>query len=368
MDLPIPLFSLALLCVAGLGMLCFSLAFLVDWVRCFRRVRAYWAYGLAAGLIVLVLDVLRLVLASTTLGQIGGSIWAVFALYIMLAADAVIATRLAGVTMLGMYYAAEIGHPSFPLLLRRFKVRLAPQAAGVPPTGESIAVPAAGSVIPPVDKGLVLPAAAGVAPEAGESIAPPADSSPADGPLAHPGAAAAQALQDGNAVAQSSAAVPPARDLHLRYYALSVLAVTAVAVIYSVVLFRLTLPQVSEVLQEIPGYQDETALALTPQAWLLVLTAAFGEELFFRLGVQSFLASYLKLLQGKYWIAIVLASLLWTLGHAGAVEPGWVKLAQIFPIGLLLGWLCRRYGVGSSMLAHGLFNIILLPANSWLMR
>ena len=77
-------------------------------------------------------------------------------------------------------------------------------------------------------------------------------------------------------------------------------------------------------------------------------------------GIQSFLAHYLKWQGNRYWAAIALTSLLWTLGHAGMLDPGWVKLAQIFPVGLMLGWLFRRHGVEACMLTHGLFNVTMI--------
>ena len=93
---------------------------------------------------------------------------------------------------------------------------------------------------------------------------------------------------------------------------------------------------------------------------------AIGEEIIFRLGIQSFLVKYLKLEGQSYWIAILITSALWTIGHAGTLQPEWVKLAQIFPVGLMLGWLFRKYGAESTILAHGLFNILmLLPVYSF---
>ncbi len=105
---------------------------------------------------------------------------------------------------------------------------------------------------------------------------------------------------------------------------------------------------------------------MTAQAILFLLLVAFGEEIVFRLGVQSFLAKYLKLSPNRYWIAIVVTTLLWTIGHAGALEPAWVKLVQIFPVGLMLGWLCQRYGMESSIMAHAVFNLALAFPSSYL--
>jgi membrane protease YdiL (CAAX protease family) len=90
---------------------------------------------------------------------------------------------------------------------------------------------------------------------------------------------------------------------------------------------------------------------------LIVLEFAFAEEITFRLGIQNYLAKQLNWQGKEYWIAIVLTAALWTLGHTGIMEPGWVKLLQVFPIGLALGWLFRKVGTEGCILAHALFNV-----------
>jgi membrane protease YdiL (CAAX protease family) len=90
-----------------------------------------------------------------------------------------------------------------------------------------------------------------------------------------------------------------------------------------------------------------------------VLITALGEELTFRLGIQNWLAARLGRGMAGYWAAIVLASALWSLGHLGRMDPEWVKLAQIFPAGLLLGWLFRRSGFEACVIAHAVLNLIM---------
>ena len=80
----------------------------------------------------------------------------------------------------------------------------------------------------------------------------------------------------------------------------------------------------------------------------------------FRLGIQSYLAKQLRLTGGRYWIAIVLSSALWSLAHANILNPAWVKIVQVFPLGLALGYLMRRYGLEACLLAHGGFNVAMM--------
>jgi membrane protease YdiL (CAAX protease family) len=124
------------------------------------------------------------------------------------------------------------------------------------------------------------------------------------------------------------------------------------------VLFLITRPQLSEIMQrrvDISAMQATDAFSL--QGIIILLEVAIAEEIVFRLGIQNFLGRLLK--DRSYWIAIALTSAIWTLGHAGVLQPDWVKLAQIFPIGLVLGWLYRKYGVESTIIVHSIFNVVL---------
>ena len=82
---------------------------------------------------------------------------------------------------------------------------------------------------------------------------------------------------------------------------------------------------------------------------------ALGEEIIYRLGIQSYLRSRFNFKYGS-WLAILISSLLWTLGHYGRVDPSWLVYLQLFPIGIGLGVLQHKYGIESNFIAHTLFN------------
>ena len=87
-----------------------------------------------------------------------------------------------------------------------------------------------------------------------------------------------------------------------------------------------------------------------------VALAPLVEEIVYRLGIQNFLAALLLKKGWPYWAAIVATSFLFALGHAGAMQPAWVKLAQMLPVSLVLGLLYQRYGLESCWAAHTVFN------------
>ena len=128
------------------------------------------------------------------------------------------------------------------------------------------------------------------------------------------------------------------------------------ATAFSLALFWLTSPRMAPTLRALVGPPSGPSLI----AGLVFVRFAVVEEITYRLAVQSFLARKLRLQGRRYVVAIVLASALWTLGHAGTLEPEWIKFAQIFPIGIALGFLFRKYGVESCIFAHAIFNVVMM--------
>jgi len=128
---------------------------------------------------------------------------------------------------------------------------------------------------------------------------------------------------------------------------------------YTQLLFWAFSPQPSEHLVRALGLDgDDPWEVPTPIGAALIGLVAVGEELVFRLGIQNFLAALCNWWGRNYWLAIVATSALWTLGHAGALDPDWVKFLQVFPAGVALGWLFRKHGIESCIAVHVLFNVL----------
>lgn len=154
-------------------------------------------------------------------------------------------------------------------------------------------------------------------------------------------------------------------------YLIYALALPAAGILYTFILFNYTSPQISSFVTDLAEFQKaKFGITANPSivTLLAVVQIAFAEEILFRLGIQNFLAKTLKLNGKGYWIAIILTSIIWTLGHGNILEPAWVKLAQIFPLGLALGWLFKKYGLECCFLAHGLLNIAAILLNPYLLE
>lgn len=107
--------------------------------------------------------------------------------------------------------------------------------------------------------------------------------------------------------------------------------------------------------------------------WLLygcmlpaMVAAALAEELLFRGVIQRWLARWLQQWMGEgvytLVIAIGVTSLVWAIGHAMNTDALFLKLGQIFLVGLLFGWFCHRFSVECSMIGHVTFNVTIMLA------
>jgi membrane protease YdiL (CAAX protease family) len=322
--------TLALACAYGLGMLFFTVAFLVDCIRLRRYLREYLAIGLVVAAITVASDAPAVIIADLTGSRSLG--------ICCLVGDVWVFVRVLVIVMLGMHYAAVMRRPSFALLawLRQEK--------GWPMGSRRTAVDPSLPLQEPITPQLGSPAFEEMAGEA----SPPQSDVPAE----------------------PWWAFSPLHESGWRAYLVDTTAVLLGMLAYSVALFLLTRPTIGVPLalsQMAPLGADVAVVAMTV---FVAIAYGFSEEVFFRLGIQGWLGRYMGkgLRPGRLrrWLPIVLSSLLWTVGHAGTLEPEWVKLAQILPAGLALGWLYERRGAESTITVHVVFNLVMVLLSSWL--
>lgn len=61
----------------------------------------------------------------------------------------------------------------------------------------------------------------------------------------------------------------------------------------------------------------------------------------------------------KWVYTIVITSTIWSIAHAGMLNPEWMRFIQIFIYGLLLGWLFKKRGLEACLASHLISNILL---------
>lgn len=307
--------AIAISAVFSIASLFFGVAFLINWISYHEETSAFRRVGLGVGVIYLVISV-PLILVSLNLPASAESSTSTIAAIVITPINFF---KLYLTVTLGCYYSAQLGHPVFPLVRRRQRVTMsnANSADSQDPGLASVAIFATDTEL---------------------SDAPSPIESATD-PQLH--TTVEQVVETWQT------------KLKLRTYVLSVVGVVVGAIIFSYVLFLVTSPQSL-------GHSGKVTTQVLAVAVLAALEFALVEEITFRLGVQSFLAKVLRWQGSKYWLTVLVSSTFWTMGHVNMMEPYWVKLVQVFPMGLALGWLNRKFGTESSILAHCLFNLAMV--------
>jgi membrane protease YdiL (CAAX protease family) len=315
--------------VYGLAMLVFFIVFLIIWIRSRKEVRIYTKYGARAGVILIVFEILILL-------SIGIGAWSLTSLLIAIVGDGIAFVRIMAYTIVGIYMCTLLGYHSFPLLASKMELSKNNHNN-----------------------------------DASDMYLGTSESPEAEQRSAVVGSESAAQFEKHDIALQTTEVdqqqfAPP--RINIRSYVAVTIATVVCAIIYSVVLFLLTSPEISDsVVQKFGENMFSTESSFSLPGLLILLEAAFAEEIAFRLGIQNYLAKQFNWRGEKYWIAIILTSTLWTIAHTGILEPNWVKLVQIFPIGLALGWLFRKQGTESCILAHMFFNATMLVLSPYLM-
>jgi membrane protease YdiL (CAAX protease family) len=88
-------------------------------------------------------------------------------------------------------------------------------------------------------------------------------------------------------------------------------------------------------------------------AFAIAVSAAFMEEVFFRIFGISWIKKYFK----NTVLAVLFTSLIWGLGHSSyAIFPVWFRVLEVGIIGVVLGFILIRYGIIPVLIAHYLLD------------
>ncbi len=299
----------------------FFIAFLVTWFRSRKEVRGYKKYGILAGIILIGFEVFGVLL-------VGLDYWPPLILISLIIGDGIAFFRIMAYTIVGIHMSTQLGYHSFPLL-----------------------------------KSLMGRSETDTPEEPDGQLWSTSQSQEAGKIQSYSGTLSSGGLENPDAIYQTAEVIPKLPDppeFDSSTYILKNIVVVISAVVYSVILFSLTSPEMSDFATQKFGGDVPIADNIQLLIGLLVgLEFAFIEEIVFRLGIQNFLAKVFNWRDKKYWNAILLSSILWTIAHTGVLEPNWVKLAQVFPFGLALGWLYKQQGTESCIFTHAFFNVVM---------
>ncbi len=87
--------------------------------------------------------------------------------------------------------------------------------------------------------------------------------------------------------------------------------------------------------------------------------APWVEEVTWRFFWPALLLYLFRNVRLKWVYTTVITSALWSIAHAGMLNPEWMRFIQIFVYGLLLGWLFKKRGLEACFASHFMSNIIL---------
>ena len=91
--------------------------------------------------------------------------------------------------------------------------------------------------------------------------------------------------------------------------------------------------------------------------------AAVTEELFARLFLMGAILYIFRNVKSRWYLAIVISSLYWSFLHLGP-DLMWAKAIQVFPFGIALGWLMKKYGFETCVFMHFAANLLIVTTFS----
>jgi membrane protease YdiL (CAAX protease family) len=134
------------------------------------------------------------------------------------------------------------------------------------------------------------------------------------------------------------------------------------AAVLSLALFMLVKVDAGQELKAIvkmlPGIDWRSPAVMLGASLPLVLSAALAEEVTYRGILQPLIAGPRNGSRVRPIIAIVVTSLLWAFGHSLNTNAPFLKLGQVFLIGLAFGAIARKWSVEASAAAHLVLNLV----------
>lgn len=121
-------------------------------------------------------------------------------------------------------------------------------------------------------------------------------------------------------------------------------------------IFKVEEPADPEFLKMFPSVEQMSYAQLALPVAGFAIAAAIVEELIFRGGILGFFLRITKNRTGPAWVFIVATALLWALLHIPNTDHPFLKVMQIFTLGIALGWMMRQWGLASTMAAHIALN------------
>ena len=141
--------------------------------------------------------------------------------------------------------------------------------------------------------------------------------------------------------------------VHWRIFGTYVFIGVAAPIILTVLLTTVLPWNVTSEFERALAPERHSALQNTLLAIYLLIGAAIAEEILLRHYLLNFIAGR----TGSRVLAAIVTSAIFALGHAGMIQPVWLKFAQAGVLGIALAVVQFKVGLEGAILTHLLFNV-----------
>ena len=125
-------------------------------------------------------------------------------------------------------------------------------------------------------------------------------------------------------------------------------------------------PADPEFVKLFPNFTQMSPAVLAVPLACFAGSAAVVEELIFRGGILGFLLRITRNNTVLAWVFITAVALVWAVLHYPNTTSPFLKIMQIFTLGIALGAMTRQWGLGSAIAGHVTLNIGAVIANVFL--
>lgn len=91
------------------------------------------------------------------------------------------------------------------------------------------------------------------------------------------------------------------------------------------------------------------------------ILAPIKEEILYRHFAMGLLYKWLGRGKAAVLFNIIITASLFSVAHVAILTDDWMKIIQILPAGLAFGWINHKRGLEHSIIAHALFNTLVIP-------
>lgn len=133
--------------------------------------------------------------------------------------------------------------------------------------------------------------------------------------------------------------------------------------LWTFILFGLLKPEASELAEAMTPKED--SLLTWVYLFLSVsVMAPLSEEILFRHYAMGFLYHVLGTGKAAVFFNLLITATVFGIAHVSILTEDWIKILQVIPLGMVLGYVNDKRGIEHSILLHAFFNTFSFPLSA----